>query len=82
MLLVTPATWDGHWQWADLLGALKDTLDLAKKRTVEPLHVDGSPYAPFLPSTVAAVTLRGITISLALAANNGALDLVEGAFDG
>jgi hypothetical protein len=82
MLLVTPATWDGHWQWADLLGALEDTLDLAKKRTVEPLHVDGSPYAPFLPATVAAVTLRGITISLALAANNGALDLVEGAFDG
>ena len=82
LLLVTPATWDGRWQWADLLGALEDTLDLAKKRTVEPLHVDGSAYAPFLPATVAAVTLRGITISLALAANNRALDLVQGAFDG
>jgi hypothetical protein len=82
MLLVTPATWNGRWQWADLLGALEDTLDLAKKRTVEPLHVDRSGYAPFLPATVAAVTLRGITISLALAANNGALDLVQGAFDG
>lgn len=77
MLLVTPATWDGRWQWADLVGALEDTLDLAKKRTVEPLHVDGSAYAPFLPATVAAVTLRGISISLALAVNNRALDLIQ-----
>jgi hypothetical protein len=82
LLLVTPATWDGRWQWADLLGALEDTLELAKKRTVEPLHVDGSAYAPFLPATVAVATLRGITISLAYAMNNRAVDLVPGAFDG
>jgi hypothetical protein len=82
MLLVTPATWDGRWQWDDLVGALDDTLDLAKTRTVEPVHVDSTAYARFLPATVAAVTLRGISIALALAANNRASDLVQGVPDG
>jgi hypothetical protein len=82
MLLVTPATWDGRWQWADLVGALDDTLDLAKKRTVEPVHVDATAYARFLPATVAAVTLRGLSIALALAKNNHAFDLVRGVPDG
>ena len=78
MLLVTPATWDGRWQWADIVGALDDTLDLAKKRAVEPVHVDATAYARFLPATVAAVTLRGLSIALALARNNHAFDLVQG----
>ena len=29
----------GAWQWDDLVGALHETLDLAKKRAVEPVHV-------------------------------------------
>jgi hypothetical protein len=82
MLLVTPATWDGRWQWADLVAALDDTLDLAKKRTVEPVHVDATAYARFLPATVAAVTLRGISIALALAANNRAFEVVQRVPDG
>jgi hypothetical protein len=79
MLLVTPATWDGAWQWEDLLQALPDTLRLARQRAVEPTQVDATAYARFLPATISAVTLYGLTISLALAANNGALEAVADA---
>ena len=54
--------------------ALDETLDLAKKRAVEPAHVDSTPYARFLPATVMAATLRGITIGTTLAVNNHVLD--------
>ena len=40
MLLVTSASNTGSWQWADLVGALNETLDLAKKRAVEPAFLD------------------------------------------
>ena len=53
MLLVTPTDFRGAWQWDDLVDALNETLDLAKRRAVEPEHIDASPYAPFLPATVA-----------------------------
>jgi hypothetical protein len=70
-LLVTPATSNGEWQWADLVGALNETLDLAKTRAVEPVQIDGGPYSRFLPATVMAATLYGISITTALAASNG-----------
>ncbi len=71
MLLVTPASATGQWQWADLVDAVNETLDMAKKRAVEPVHLDSTPYARFLPAVVAAVTLYPITIAANLAANNG-----------
>jgi hypothetical protein len=70
MLLVTPTDARGSWQWDDLVDALRETLDLAKRRGVEPVHVDGSAYARFLPATVSAVTRHQITISTLLTANN------------
>jgi hypothetical protein len=70
-LLVTPATANGAWQWDDLIGALNETLDLAKMRAVEPVHLDSTAYARFLPATVMAATLYGISITTALAASNG-----------
>jgi hypothetical protein len=70
-LLVTPASASGAWQWADLLGALNETLDLAKTRAVEPVHLAGGAYARFLPATVMAATLYGISITSTLAASNG-----------
>ena len=54
MLLVTPAQFRGAWQWDDLIDALNETLDLAKRRAVEPKHIDATPYAPFLPATIMA----------------------------
>jgi hypothetical protein len=70
-LLVTPATANGAWQWDDLLGALNETLDLAKARAVEPAHLAATAYPRFLPATVMAATLYGISITTALAAANG-----------
>jgi hypothetical protein len=78
ILLVTPAAASGNWQWDDLVGALHETLDLAKLRAVEPVHVDNSAYTRFLPATIMAATLYGISITTTLAAANGVLQLVEG----
>lgn len=77
ILLVTPASASGAWQWDDLVGALNETLDLAKKRSVEPTQLDTTPYAPLLPATVMAVTLYGISISTSLAVANGAFRDLE-----
>lgn len=74
MLLVTPPDFTGNWQWQDLVDALNETLDLAKKRAVEPKQVDATPYARFLPMTIMAVTLYQISISANLALNNKILD--------
>jgi hypothetical protein len=70
MLLVTPTAFRGAWQWADLIDALNETLDFAKRRAVEPVHVEQTAYARFLPATIMAVTMRQMTISAALAVNN------------
>ncbi|OUL36555.1 hypothetical protein BV375_00035 [Nostoc sp. 106C] len=76
MLLVTPPDFTGNWQWQDLVDALNETLEMAKKRAVEPAQVDSSAYAPFLPSTVMTVTLYQITIAVNLALNNKVLDIL------
>ena len=78
ILLVTPAAATGTWQWDDLVGALHETLDLARKRAVEPVHLDSTAYARFLPATIMAATLYGISITTTLAAANGVLQFVEG----
>jgi hypothetical protein len=72
ILLVTPASNTEEWQWVDLVGALNETLDLAKKRALEPAQIDNTPYASLLPATVMATTLYGISITTSLAAANGA----------
>lgn len=70
MLLVTPTSFTGKWQWTDVVDALNETLDFARRRAVEPAHVDATAYARFLPATVMAVTFSQITISANLTANN------------
>lgn len=76
-LLVTPATATETWQWADLVDALNETLDLAKTRAVEPVHIDNTAYSRFLPATIMAATLYGISITTALAASNGLFRALE-----
>jgi hypothetical protein len=73
ILLVTPATASGRWQWDDLVGALNETLDLAKVRAVEPADIDQTPYSMLVPTTITASTLYGISIVTSLAAVNGAI---------
>ncbi|MBZ9772620.1 hypothetical protein [Mesorhizobium sp. CO1-1-8] len=70
MLLVTPSDHHAPWAWEDLVDALGETLDLAKLRAVEPVQVDASPFAPFLPATVMATQVNQLTIAAHLALNN------------
>jgi hypothetical protein len=74
MLLVVSASNTGSWQWADLVGALNETLDLAKKRAVEPAFLDPTVYSRFLPATVTASTTYGITIATPLTAANRVME--------
>lgn len=69
-LLLTPARFTGAWQWTDVVDSLRETLDLAKQRAIEPKHVDALPYAPLLPATVMAHQIRELTLSVNLALNN------------
>jgi hypothetical protein len=70
MMLVTPSEFRGAWTWDDLINALNETLDFAKRRAIEPRQIDNSPYAPFLPATVVATQVQQLTIALELALNN------------
>jgi len=70
LLLVTPSEFRQSWQWQDLVDTLHETLDMAKKRAVEPSHIDTMDYARFLPALVSAVTVYPITTALNLALNN------------
>ena len=78
MLLVTSPSASGTWQWDDLVAALNETLDLAKKRAVEPAFLDPTVYSRFLPATVTASTSYGITIATALTAANGVFAILDG----
>jgi len=69
-MLVTPSEFRGAWTWDDLINALNETLDFAKRRAIEPRQIDNSPYAPFLPATVVATQVHQLTIALELALNN------------
>ena len=69
LLALSPAL-DGNWRWAELVDTVHETMDLSKKRAIEPDHIDTTAYARFLPALVSAVTLHPITASLNLAFNN------------
>lgn len=70
LLLVTPSEFRQSWQWQDLVDTLHETLDMARKRAIEPGHIDTTDYARFLPALVSAVTVYPITAALKLALNN------------
>jgi hypothetical protein len=70
-LLALPAVRNGAWSWEELLDAVNDTLDSAKRRAIEPVHIDGTAYSWFLPATVSAYTFPEISISNNLLRNVG-----------
>jgi hypothetical protein len=70
-LLALAARRDGGWTWEELLNAVDDTLDSAKRRTIEPVHLDTTRYAWFLPATNSAYTFPEISISNNLLRNVG-----------
>jgi hypothetical protein len=70
MLLVTPASFKGHWEFQDIVDTIRETFELARKRCVDPAMIDTSDYAQLLPATMMGVTLNLITMSTSLAINN------------
>jgi hypothetical protein len=70
LLLVTPSNFTGSWRWEDLVNTLHETLDMAKKRAVEPDHVDTTVYSRFLPPIVSLASPLPLTATLNLALNN------------
>jgi hypothetical protein len=70
MLLLTPAAWNGRWEWDDVVHGIIDTFELAKIRAVEPTDLEQGPLAQFLPATVASVTTSGLSLSANFALMN------------
>lgn len=70
MLLVTPSQLNGQWEWDDILGAMEETLAMAKKRAVEPSMIDSTKFGQFLPTTLMAVSSHWITVAMNLSLNN------------
>lgn len=62
-LLAMPAVMNGAWSWDELLGAVNDALDSAKRRAIEPTHIDSTRFGWLLPATYAAYTFPEISIS-------------------
>lgn len=71
LLVVSPRSNPTTWTIDDLLGAVNETLDLAKKRTVEPDALAFTPLATVLPAVVAPVAQQAVTFTLDLGRTNG-----------
>jgi len=70
ILLAIPSEFKGSWEWQDLVDTVNETLDMAKKRAIEPAHIDTTAYARFLPALLSSMTTRPITPSLNFSFNN------------
>ena len=57
LLLALPADHGEGWRWEDLVDGIRETVDLARKRAIEPDHLDTTAYARFLPAVISAVSL-------------------------
>jgi len=67
MLLAMPSDFRGEWQWEDLVDTLHDTFAQAKKRAVEPDHIDDTSYGWYLPAVISSVNVHRLAPSLNLA---------------
>lgn len=81
MLLAVPPVIDGKWQWADLVDTLHETLELARRRAVEPDHIAGTDYGRYLPATISAVTMHPITIAMNYALVNNVYSAIASGGD-
>ncbi len=77
LLVVSPRSNPTTWTIDDLLGAVNETLDLAKKRTVEPDALAFTPLATVLPAVVAPVAQQAVTFTLDLGRINGTTSFNE-----
>lgn len=70
-LLATPSQFGDGWSWEDVVESVRETFERARRRAVEPAHLDATPYARVLPAVVTATTVFPIAITVNLARNNG-----------
>jgi hypothetical protein len=70
-LLATPSDFGHGWSWEDVVESVREAFERARRRAVEPAHLDTTPYARFLPAVVTATTAFPIAIATNLARNNG-----------
>jgi len=77
LLVVQPRAQAADWTMDDLLGAVNETLDLAKKRTVEPASLALTPLATVLPAVVAPVAQQAVTLTLDLGRVNASARFSE-----
>jgi archaellum component FlaC len=77
ILLAVPPKLTGKWHYRDLLDTIQETMDMAKKRAIEPAQIESTAYAQFLPTTMMAVTLYLITLSTNLAINNSVYEKLK-----
>lgn len=77
MLLAMPSDFKGAWQWQDLVNILHETLDMTKKRAIEPDNIDKWNYARFLPAVVSSMTVYPLTSSLNFAFNNNVQEILS-----
>ncbi len=71
MLLAVEPTGGARWDWDVLLGILNDTLQRAKTRAVEPVHLlEDNALDVLLPMTIASFDLQGNNPSLDYAVTN------------
>ncbi len=68
LLAVTPEI-TGNWKWDDLVDSVLETMEMAKKRAVEPTQIDTGALAQFLPALTMAVTRLSTTVSTNLLQN-------------
>jgi hypothetical protein len=65
LLSVSPKL-SGSWEWRDLVDGVRETVDLAKLRAVDPTMIEKTPYAQLLPATVLQFTSSPLTLATIL----------------
>jgi hypothetical protein len=70
-----------YWSWEGLLGTVNETLDLAKKRAVEPGSLALTHLGTLLPAIIAPVAQEAVTMTLDFRRINGTAQFAEDLLD-
>jgi hypothetical protein len=82
LLLALPADHGEGWRWEDLVDSIRETVDLARKRAIEPDHLDTTAYARFVPAVISAVSLFPIFPALNFSMVNAVAAVLDEGADG
>ncbi len=74
ILLAVSPTLSGQWEWEDLVDTITETVELAKKRAVDPDAIKESPLGQLLPAILAAINAKGNTATLDFGRNMQKVD--------